>query len=121
MRENMTDQDEYDLNGYTTMPIGVELDSKITEIKKGLAKDFFGDEYWQATMLTKQEIAEAKNTPAIEIHTENGAKLAMILPSKKELHPKATLARFIAKYGTPSVGQVIKTKIDQNGFYRIVV
>ena len=118
--ENETD--EYDMSQYKPTPVDIEQEDSITEIHKGKAKDFYSEEYWTATSLTKSEIAEQKEQKAIEIITKNGAKLPMILPKTEMVHPKSLLGKWLKKYGTaPKVGMAIRSKVDQNGFYRIVL
>lgn len=124
-KENIQEQkelDDYDMSHYKQTPIDVEVDDKIIDIKKGKAVDFYSEEYWSATTMTKSQIAEVKDTKAIEIITEKGAKLTIILPETEMVHPKAVLGKWLKKYGkAPELNMRIKTKIDQNGFYRIIL
>lgn len=121
-KKEQTELDEYDLSKYKPTPTDVETDDVITEIHKGKAKDFYTEQYWDATSLTKSQIAEQKEIKAIEIITENGAKLVIILPETEMVHPKSILGKWLKQYQkAPTEGMHIKTLVDKNGFYKVVL
>ena len=113
--------------GIEEVPAGAVAQSKIVEIQKGTQSDFRNDAYYEASKLGKNEIADAKRSPAVEVTTENGAKLVINLPKADangvaKLHPKATLAVYKRKYGKfPAVGDSVATQLDANGFWRLVL
>ena len=110
------------LENIRVAPVGERQDSAITEIKEGVQEDFRSESYWASTDLSKQEIAEAKKKAAIEIVCDNGASLVVNLPSGETAHPKSTLGKFAKTYGSmPKVGLKVSTKMDTNGFYRVVI
>ncbi len=111
-----------DFDQYSEMKLDEKEKTRITEINEGTQNDFRTENYWSATNLTKQQIADAKKTQCIEIKTENGASMVINMPSGKTIHPKSTLAKFKRTYGKfPAAGMEVDTKTDENGFHRIVV
>ena len=114
--------DEIDMDGVKQVPVGAIEQSSIEVISKGVQSDFRNDSYWGASSMSKQEVAEAKTQACVQVSTANGARLVVNLPTKGSLHPKSTLAKFIAKYGgAPKVGIKVSTQLDANGFWQIVI
>ena len=111
-----------DFSKYEEAKVGAVSKTTISAISEGKGKDFRTEGYWENTNLTKQQIGDAKEQPAIEIKTENGASMVMNMPKGKVIHPKSTLAKFKKTYGAyPSEGLSVDTKLDENGFNRIVI
>lgn len=107
---------------YKEVSIGEKEKVEIKEIKEGTQGDFRPEEYWANTDLSKSEIADAKAKQAIEIVTSNNSRMVINLPTSEMIHPKSTLAKFKKTYGKyPEEGQEVETKLDQNGFNRLVL
>jgi hypothetical protein len=125
MRENMSK----DWNGYKQgekIPVGTKEKTKIARMSEGTQADFRNDKYWEAVQkkekLTDEELAEVKAQGAIEIETDNGAVMVLTLPKEKVVPAKSNLALFQNTYGDfPNEGMEVTTKIDENGFWRIVL
>lgn len=104
------------------MKIGEKEKTIVASVSEGVQSDFRTEKYWEATNLTKQQIEDAKKQKAIEVRTNNGASLILNMPQGLKVHPKSTLAKFKKTYGKyPEEGMAVETKIDENGFSRIVL
>lgn len=115
--------DKYMPDQYEELKVGTKEETAITGIKQGPASEFRTEAYWENIKdATPEEIEEAKNRAAIEVRTDNGARLVINLPESNTVSPASNLALFKKTYGKyPEKGQKVTTKVDENGFRRIVL
>lgn len=112
----------YDASKLEPIVVGTKEQTTIATILNGTQDQFRGTGYWEHTKLTPSQIESAKKESAIEIQTMNGAKMVIRLPENNRVNPKSGLGLFKKTYGSyPTVGQKVDTKIDENGFNRIVI
>jgi len=115
-------EDIYRPDSFEEVKVGAVEETKIKEINAGKQDDFRTAAYWENTDSSKSAIAEAKESPAIEVVTENGGRMVVNLPADNVVKPRSVLGRFKRTYGSyPKVGTVVKTEIDKNGFHRVVL
>ena len=104
---------------YKEMKIGEPEKAKVVEIKEGTLGDFVSPESWN------KFDPEGRTKPeheAIEIRTNNNARLLIKLPQNKELHPKSLLAKWKRTYGKlPQVGDPVNTVNNEDGFREIML
>ena len=114
--------DQYKPDELKEMKVGEKSSTVVTEIKDGSMGEFMSDGYWANTKIEADKIPEAKLKRAIEVETANGAKMVISLPPGDEVNPKSNLGLWKKTYGDyPKKGQNVSTKIDDNGFNKIVL
>jgi hypothetical protein len=111
-----------DWKQYNEVKAGEKSKTKVTEIIEGKQEDFRSDAYYDKVEASKEELEKMKISPAINIKCENGADLVINVPASKTINPKSKLGMWKRTYGDyPEVGQEVTTKVDENGFQRIVL
>ena len=107
---------------YEDIKPGEKVETTVTEVKEGTQDEFRTDNYWAKVEDTPENIEKMKKAPAIEVTTGNGASMVINLPAGKRVSPKSNLGCWKATYGDyPTKDQKVTTKVDDNGFNRIVL
>lgn len=107
---------------YTEVKAGAKSDTAVSEVKEGKQADFRTDKYFDNIEGSKEEIEKIKASSAVLVKTENGAEMVINLPASKVISPKSKLGQWKRTYGDfPKVGQKVTSKVDENGFQRIVL
>lgn len=126
--ETKTEEETSEVNfdEYEDVKPGDKEATKVTEVNKGEAGEFRTDKYWDKVQdkndASDEEIEKLKKKPAIEVKTENGASIVINLPDDKKIRPGSNLGLWKKTYGEfPKVDQEVNTKVDDNGFNRIVL
>lgn len=111
-----------DWDKYGEIKEGEKDATKISEINEGTQADFRPESYFE-NFEDKKKVKEARAQPAIQVLCENGAQTVFTLPANGgKIHPKSNLALFKKTYGGfPEVGMEVTTKVDENGFQRVVL
>lgn len=112
----------FDGEGYTDVKPGEKENTVVDNITPGKQKDFRTDAYWEKVESTKEDIEKMKETAAVLVETKNGATIVINLPPGKKVSPKSNLSAWKRTYSKyPFIGQEVVTKVDENGFNRIVL
>ena len=104
--------------------VGEKKAAVIAEIKEGKASDFRTSKYWAKVeeKNDKAEVERQMQQKCIEITTDNNATMVFSLPEGNLVNPKSNLALFKNTYGKyPEKGMKVQTKVDENGFNRLVL
>ncbi len=115
--ENMTyEPDKYKIGESKKGPAepGTKEESVLKVVQEGTLGQFVSD-------LSKWQNASPED-PAIQLTCENGAEAVFTLPKEgHEVHEKSNMARFMNLYDTPpKEGITVKTKANDQGYFRIV-
>lgn len=107
---------------YQEVKAGEKSDTKVSEVKEGKQSDFRSDAYFDNIEGSKEEIDKIKESSAILVKCENGAEMVINLPASKVISPKSKLGMWKRTYNDfPIIGQEVTTKVDENGFQRVVL
>ena len=111
-----------DWSGYQEVKAGEKSKTKVSEVLTGKQKEFRTEKYFDNIEGSREEIDKIKEMPAILVKCENGAEVVINLPTSKVISPKSKLGMWKRTYNEyPTVGQEVVTKVDENGFQRIVL
>jgi len=115
----MTDMD---WSNYQEVKAGEKASTKVAEVKQGKQEEFRTEKYFDNIEGSREEIDKIKASSAILVKCENGAEMVINLPASKVISPKSKLGMWKRTYNAfPTVGQEVTTKVDENGFQRIVL
>lgn len=111
-----------DWSEYNEVKAGEKQDTKVSEVKTGKQAEFRSDKYFDNIEGSKEEIEKIRDSPALLVKCENGAETVINLPPSKVISPKSKLGMWKKTYGEfPTAGQQVTTKVDDNGFQRVVL
>lgn len=111
-----------DYTQYEEVKAGEKMETKVTEVNEGKQSDFRSSAYFDKIEGSKDEIEKIKESPALQVICDNGSEAIINLPNNNRISPKSKLAMWKRTYGDfPKVGQVVQTKSDENGFFRVVL
>ena len=103
--------------------IGSKEETSVVKVQLGTQGLFRPNGYWEKVKdVSASQIDAMKKQVAVEVLCANGATMVLSLPANNKVHPKSNLALWRKTYGgNPAVGQKVVTKVDENGFFGVVL
>jgi len=97
--------------------MGEIVKAKITDIEVGTKSQYFG-----LDNVKEGQEGEACIKVTFEYNKMLGNKIFSMPESLSEIHPKSTLGKFFKTYGSfPELGQEINIKINDKGFFDVII